>query len=123
DFKSEVNNRLDYTYPYSDAVNTRAKQSVTEIKRQQEIEDVYSSQDVLKPIRQPITKRPLFMQEKKELTAAEKGTAMHAVMQYFPFNHKLRKQELTKNINEMDEKRLILPEALKTIDKEEIERS
>src|SRR5690625_2347071 len=54
DFKSEVNNPLDYTYPYSDAVNTRAKQSVTEIKRQQEIEDVYSSQDVLKPIRQPI---------------------------------------------------------------------
>ena len=122
DFKSEVNNRLDYTYPYSDAVNTRAKQSVTEIKRQQEIEDVYSSQDVLKPIRQPITKRPLFMQEKKELTAAEKGTAMHAVMQYLPFNHKLTKQEITKNINEMEEKSLILPEAVKTIDIDAIER-
>src|SRR5699024_12558122 len=25
DYKSEVNNRLDYTYPYYDAVNTRAK--------------------------------------------------------------------------------------------------
>src|SRR5699024_2232115 len=158
DFKLEVNNRLDYTYPYSEAVNTRAKQSVTEIKRQQEIEDVYSSQDVLKPIRQPITKRPLFMQEKKELTAAEKKeyeyrsqnilktirqpitkrplfmqekkeltadekrTAMHAVMQYLPFNHKLTKQEITKNINEMEEKSLILPEAVKTIDIDAIER-
>src|SRR5699024_12424700 len=105
----------------SDAVNTRAKQSVTEIKRQQEIEDVYSSQDVLKPIRQPITKRPLFMQEKRELTAAEKGTAMHDVMQYLPFNHKLTKQEITKNINELEEKRIILPEAEKTIDVDAIE--
>src|SRR5699024_9098255 len=75
-----------------------------------------------KPIGQPITKRPLFMQEKKELTAAEKGTAMHAVMQYLPFNHKLTKQEITKNINEMEEKSIILPEAVKTIDVDAIER-
>src|SRR5699024_4065352 len=111
----EVNNSLDYTDPYYDAVNTRAKQSVTEIKRRQEIEDVYSSQDVLKPIRQPITKRPLFMQEKKELTAAEKGTAMHAVMQYLPFNHKLKKQTSTNNINVIEEKNEIGPVAEKTI--------
>src|SRR5699024_12278731 len=90
DFTSEVNNRLDYTYPYSDAVNTRAKQSVTEIKRQQEIEDVYSSQDVLKQIRQPITRRPLFMQEKKELPAAEKGTDINTMMKYLLINNKLK---------------------------------
>src|SRR5699024_3815804 len=52
DFKSEVNNRLDYTYPYSDAVNTLAKQRVTIIKRQQEIENVYISKKILNTIRQ-----------------------------------------------------------------------
>src|SRR5699024_631565 len=46
----------------------------------------------------------------------------HAVMQYLPFNHKLTKQEITKNINEMEEKSLILPEAVKTIDVDAIER-
>ena len=122
DFNTEVDKRLSYTYPYSEAVNTRAKQSVTEIKRQQEIEDLYSSRDILKPSRSPITKRPLFMQAKQELTAAEKGTAMHAVMQYLPFDQKLRKQEIKKSVDKMVEKSLILPEAAITIDVEAIER-
>src|SRR5699024_2741478 len=122
DINAEIDKRLSYAYPHREAVNTRAKQSVTEIKRQQEIEDLYSSRDVLKPFRSPITKRPLFMQVKKELTSAEKGTAMHAVMQYLPFDQKLTKQEIKKHVDEMVEKSLILLEAAMTIDIEAIER-
>ncbi len=121
-FKDEVDKRLNFHYPYTDAVNTRAKQSVTEIKRQHEIEDTYSSREVLKPFRSPITKRPLFMQDKKELTSAEKGTAMHAVMQYLPFNKVLTQSEIKEYINEMVEKSLILTEAAITIDVVAIER-
>lgn len=120
--EEKVSNRLNYKYPYQEAVNTRAKQSVTEIKRQQEVEDAYGSRDILKPFRTPITKRPLFMQEHRELTAAEKGTAMHAVMQHLPFDKKLTQLEIKKNIDEMIDRSLILKEAAMTIDINAIER-
>ncbi len=118
----EVDKRLNYVYPYQEAINTRAKQSVTEIKRQQEVEDIYGSREVLKPYRSPITQRPLFMQEEKELTSAEKGTAMHAVMQYLPFNKPLTQKEIKMYIEEMINKKLILAEAAKTINIAAIER-
>src|SRR5690625_6838791 len=58
DFKSEVNNRLDYTYQYSNEVNKRLKQSVIEIKLNKEIEKVNSSKKELKQIKKQITKQP-----------------------------------------------------------------
>src|SRR5699024_11779004 len=75
-----------------------------------------------KPFISSIKKRPLFMKVKKELSSAEKGTAMHAVMQYLPFDQKLTKQEIKKYVDEMVEKSLILLEAAMTIDIEAIER-
>ncbi|SEH96493.1 DNA helicase/exodeoxyribonuclease V, subunit A [Halobacillus karajensis] len=77
--------RLDFEYPHRKAASTRAKQTVTEIKRQRETKDEYSSDQLLIPYRAPIVKRPRFMQEEKQLTAAERGTAMHTVMQHLPF--------------------------------------
>ncbi|GGE72636.1 helicase-exonuclease AddAB subunit AddA [Priestia taiwanensis] len=80
EWKDEVVSRLTWEYEYEDAVKRRAKQSVSEIKRShqmftEEVENVYEQRS-----RMPISKRPRFM-EKKGLTAAEHGTAMHMVMQ------------------------------------------
>src|SRR5699024_508053 len=85
-----VRNRLSYHYPYEVATHTRAKQSVTEIKRQQELKDVYSDERFVHKQNKPLTKRPQFMQTKKELSPSEIGTAMHTVMQHIPFNKKMK---------------------------------
>ncbi|WP_347861206.1 helicase-exonuclease AddAB subunit AddA [Salimicrobium sp. PL1-032A] len=78
-----IEERLDYKYPYEQAARRRAKQTVTEIKRKQEI-DEYADTSVAAPYRAPMRKRPKFMQQEKSLTAAERGTAMHTVMQHIP---------------------------------------
>lgn len=79
----EVEERLTWKYSFQDAAVHRAKQSVSEIKRQQEYHDEYSDTSILNRKRNFLYDRPTFMQEKK-LTAAEQGTALHAFMQHVP---------------------------------------
>src|SRR5699024_10822195 len=61
--QNKVAKTLHFRYPYLDAAYKRAKQSVTEIKRQREQKDEYSANDLVKPAYTPIMKRPLFMQK------------------------------------------------------------
>ncbi|MFC4386817.1 helicase-exonuclease AddAB subunit AddA [Gracilibacillus marinus] len=84
ELQEEVHKRLNYTYPFQDAIHFRAKQTVTEMKRQHEIKDSYSDEAIIAPFRAPIKQRPRFMQKEKQLTKAEIGTAMHTVMQHIP---------------------------------------
>jgi len=93
--RKKVDERLSFTYPYKEAQRTRAKQTVTEIKRQREVKDEYASDQLVKPFRSPIVKRPAFMQKEKIVTAAEKGTAMHTLMQHLPFTKRLTEREIS----------------------------
>ena len=86
EIEADVANRLEFTYQHQEATSYRAKQSVTEIKRQGEKQDEYASVQLLNRFVSPIRKRPQFMQEDTQVTAAEKGTALHTVMQHIPLN-------------------------------------
>ncbi len=83
-YKEEVLNRLSWKYPHLSATSLRSKQSVSELKRMVEIRDEASSIDILRRHQKPVYNRPQFMQS-KELSPAEKGTAMHTVMQHISF--------------------------------------
>jgi len=83
-----VNKRLTFSYPYTLATESRAKQSVTEIKRRFETEDEYSERSVIRTFNHITTTRPQFLKKEKQLTSAEIGTAMHTVMQHIPFDKK-----------------------------------
>ncbi|SDC44682.1 DNA helicase/exodeoxyribonuclease V, subunit A [Pelagirhabdus alkalitolerans] len=89
-----VDERLSYEYPYQDATRYRAKQTVTEIKRQNETIDDYAATDIQKPYKRSIIQRPQFMQEKKTLSPQEFGTAMHTYMQHLNFNRSWDKLQL-----------------------------
>ncbi|BCB02983.1 helicase-exonuclease AddAB subunit AddA [Bacillus sp. KH172YL63] len=82
--KKGVLNRLSWKYPHLRATSLRSKQSVSELKRMVEIRDEASSNEILRRHQKPVYNRPKFMQS-KELSPAEKGTAMHTVMQHIPF--------------------------------------
>lgn len=111
-----VQQRLSDTYPYIHAAQSRAKQTVTELKRQQELKDEYSSDHLITPRQRPIMKRPVFMQKEKKISAAEKGTYMHKVMQHLPLHRSLTYEEIEAELEKMVEKEMIGREAVEEID-------
>lgn len=94
----KVDQRLSYIYPYVESTHARAKQTVTEIKRQREIKDNYSSDQIVRGFQTPIIKRPNFMQKEKVISAADRGTAMHTVMQHLPLRKELTAEDIEKYI-------------------------
>lgn len=92
--KQLVEDRLSFHYAYAAAAKTGAKQSVTEMKRRQELADEYSTQQLIRPFRAPLVKQPTFLQGSKELTPAEIGTVMHTVMQHLPLTKKWQREEI-----------------------------
>ena len=65
---------LSYQYPYSDAVKVKSKYSVTELAGGSTV----SSDEIL-------LQKPEFTREHEGLTAAQRGSAMHLVMEHLDF--------------------------------------
>lgn len=111
-----VDKRLSYQYPFSEAAQVRAKQTVTEIKRQREVKDEYSGEEFVRGFRSPIAKRPNFMQKEKKITSAERGTAMHTVMQHLPMNEQLGELEIAEHVEELAEREILTRQEADIID-------
>ncbi|MRH44176.1 helicase-exonuclease AddAB subunit AddA [Aquibacillus halophilus] len=122
ELNAKVEDRLSFVYPHSNASTYRAKQTVTEIKRQREVKDDYSDLELIQPFKAPISKRPKFMQKEKMLTAAEKGTAMHTVMQHIPFTKKWKEEELTDFVQRLVTKEILRQEEADVVNIEAIQR-
>src|SRR5699024_7562971 len=86
EIETEISNRLEFTYGHQEATNYRAKQSVTEIKRQGEKQDEYASVQILNRFVSPIRKRPQFMQQDTQVSAAAKRNVLQIVMQLLALN-------------------------------------
>ncbi len=91
DLEEEVLHQLNWRYEYEAASAHLSKQSVTELKRQVEINERDNAFSLMKP-QTSIHNRPAFMQA-TSLTSAEIGTIMHLVMQQI---------DVTKEITEAD---------------------
>ncbi|MDX8045755.1 helicase-exonuclease AddAB subunit AddA [Gracilibacillus sp. S3-1-1] len=120
ELEEKVVHHLEYKYPYQDSVFYRAKQTVTEMKRQHEVKDVYSAQQIVDAFRAPIRKRPRFMQQEQTLTRAEIGTAMHTVMQHLPLTDEWTEAGLTEFIAKLEAQEMITAEEGNVIDKQAI---
>ncbi len=81
DYSAEIERRLGWVYPWEKASRIPAKVTVTEIKRRFEMRDEEDVQPAAL-YRQPLVKKPAFMTEETEPSAAEKGTILHFVMQH-----------------------------------------
>ncbi|WP_407271660.1 helicase-exonuclease AddAB subunit AddA [Radiobacillus sp. PE A8.2] len=118
----KVESRLSFRYPYEQSSMYRAKQTVTEIKRQREVKDEYSSDQLVQPYQAPIIRRPRFMQKQKTLTASEKGSAMHTVMQHLPLTTMWNADELKEFVASLVTKEVLTMEEADAIDISAIER-
>ncbi|MCR2803188.1 helicase-exonuclease AddAB subunit AddA [Paenibacillus soyae] len=131
----ELQGRLEWQYPHQAAIGMPAKTSVTEMKRlhaeppadaaEWEPERATSSQDPPKagirgsaPVEQSFTlrlRRPSFMEE-KSLTAAERGSVHHLLMQHVPLDGPIRGDGVRELMDRMIEKQLLTPAQADAID-------
>lgn len=115
DFADEVSARLSWTYAHQRAASHRSKQSVSEIKRQREIADEQSATELIHRFKKSIVKRPKFMQE-KSLTPAERGTAMHMVMQHVDLSKPVSEMAIAQQVDTMVMNELLTAEQAEVID-------
>ncbi|MBY6050789.1 helicase-exonuclease AddAB subunit AddA [Cytobacillus firmus] len=115
-YKDKVEEQLSWKYSFKQAAQARSKQSVSEVKRQREIfSEEDSGTELIRKISKPMLNRPRFMQE-KSLSPAERGTAMHAVMQQIDFSRPASLETISSKMDEMVRKELLTEEQRASIE-------
>lgn len=115
EFSEKVTNQLNWQYKYPLAATHRSKQTVSEIKRQRDSIDEHSDTAFIRKFRAPIADRPRFMQQ-KALTAAERGTAMHMVMQHVDLQAIIHETTIREQVAKMERLELLTAEQAEVID-------
>ncbi|AST08014.1 helicase-exonuclease AddAB subunit AddA [Anoxybacillus flavithermus] len=115
EYEEEVNRRLFWTYTHAPATVLRAKQSVSELKRQRDIYGEHAEQ----PFRKELVDRPRFLQAKM-MTPAERGTMMHLVMQHVDVTKKVTVDTVREQIARMVNGEWLTEEQATVIDVESI---
>lgn len=113
---ARIDEKLAFTYPFEQATALSAKQSVTEIKRRQEVVDDNSGRRLVGSFQSTLVKRPAFMQTTNKLTASEIGTAMHTVMQHIPLTHPHAAEEVADFAATLVEREILTEEEKAAID-------
>lgn len=118
EWKESIVEGLSWQYPFKSATTNRSKQSVSEMKRQREMADEQSGKELLS-FTKPISSRPRFMQE-KTITPAERGTAMHMVMQHVDLEKPITHDEIELLLRQMVEKELLTKEQVEVVDAQQV---
>jgi ATP-dependent helicase/nuclease subunit A len=126
-----------WTYPHQDALRIFAKTTVSEMKRlseqtriREELEaetEQVAEQVAFEPHEthpdqssnfiNPFTayRRPRFLEQKSTLTAAERGTVMHAVMQNVPLDRPPTTESIEQLLRQMSEKQQLTKEQVDVV--------
>ena len=106
---------LTWQYPHQAAVATPAKLSVSEIKRRFAEDDEAAAQPAWK--RPAGSARPRFLQAGVAgLTASERGTVMHAVMQHLDFQGDTSLDGIREQVNYLVSRELLRPDEAAAVD-------
>ena len=109
----EIARRLGYEYKYLDSTTIKSNISVSDLKKAgYEPSDEYRGESLFKE--KPVLK-PRFLQEKKGLSAAERGTAMHFVMQKIDYYRVDSLENIKIQLEEMLQNELLTKDEFKAI--------
>lgn len=110
----DIEKRLGWVYPHIKSTKLPTKLSVTELKRikgsafEEEVsESIYKTQRMRKPI---------FMQEAKTMTGAERGSIMHYIMQHLDLTHINSIEEIKAQVDKMVIEEFLTKEQAKAAD-------
>ena len=124
EWTEKVEARFNYRYPYKDATMQPSKESVSEVNRaltEEVAHPVQPSPLVVTEEQVYPFERPSFVQD-QALTAAERGTAIHAVMEHIPWTIEPKIEVITTFIDTLVERQLLTEEEQAVIDVEDIQR-
>ena len=109
----EIEYRLGFKYKFKELTNIKSNFSVSDLKKKNyEEEDLNDTKELYS---EKIEIKPKFMQQEKGLTSAERGTAMHYVMQKLDFDRVDSIGSIKEQIDELEVKHLISTEEKKCI--------
>ena len=109
----EIINRLDYKYEYLEATKLKSNLSVSDLKKKNYEESEHEIITEMFTKKQEI--KPKFLQKEKGLSGAEKGTAMHFVMQKLDLNKVNSYDSIKEQLKYFVNNDLISEEEYKTI--------
>ena len=116
EFSEEIARRLSWEYQYKKTSKVPAKVSVTELKRRfgAELSEETGAFPEYIP---PLVKKPMFMEEKKGLNAAEAGTILHFVMQHLDYG----RDNIKAQIDDMVASYLVTEQQASSVDSAKIQ--
>lgn len=117
DTHNEIIKRLEWRYPYSAYEKLPVKVTVTELKRYFDTEAADEYQMQAAP---SIKRRPRFLEESAAMTAAEKGSLMHFVLQHIDFNGEVSGTGIRKQIEGMVAVQLLTEVQAQNVDSQKI---
>ncbi|GAA0739724.1 helicase-exonuclease AddAB subunit AddA [Clostridium oceanicum] len=103
-YKKDIYEKLSYEYKYKDISKIPAKITVSEIKKQFQ---TISEEDSSTPFRIDSLKKPKFLEDTSKITAAERGTIIHLVMQHLDLNKVDSYENIKNQIDEFIKKEFI----------------
>ncbi len=105
---------LGFVYGHRAATVTPSKVTATQLKGRAIDEEI--AEGTLPRRRESAPERPRFLQEKRGLTGAERGTAMHLVMQFLPLETAAKPWAVAEVIGGLRRRRLLTPEQAAALD-------
>lgn len=117
-YAERISEQLNWSYQNRDAVTHYSKQTVTELKRQVEVNERENGLQLISA-RKRIHDRPSFMQA-KSMTGAEKGTIMHLIMQQINPKEIITEEYLDQFKLTLVQKEFLRQDQLEAINNEEV---
>ena len=117
----ELAARLSWTYPHSGDVELPSKLTATQLKGRnlddEVAEDTYPAAAGAVPQEtRPTLRRPRFAEEEFGLTPAQKGTALHLVMQFIDFQQTGSAAQVSREVERLVRSAFLTPEQGKAVD-------
>lgn len=97
----EVNRRLGYKYKFIEGKGLPSNISVSDLKKRELLDDNNDGIDALEVFKEKNVIKPKFLQEEKGISAAERGTIIHYVMQRLDLKRVNTISQIKSQIEEM----------------------
>lgn len=111
--KEQIMKRLGWHYEYEQSVKLPANLSISELKRHFQQENLLES--TIQSNYEDSLSMPAFLKPGRKLTAAERGTALHTLMERLDFSRNYTKEELEKELETLKRLRILTEQEAKTV--------
>lgn len=105
---------IEWRYPYEVETNIGAKLTATQLKGRVLDEEIAENAPLPPRLRSLV--RPKFLTGERSLTSAERGTAMHAALQYLDFSTAAEPEAVRAAVEELEERRLLTREQAQAVE-------